>query len=218
MFFNIDAKVTLFSELPNIRRNFLRFFDDFLGVARFVSRGFLARYTRAGLFSPEWVIPGAGRRRPPGAPVGCFAGVISALVGRRPRRAVVDSCRANSSFRVPLGPTGAFAGFASQNAARNPARHALKAIQLFRTWRNRMNRQGARLKECWGQIPPARDCWSRKSTKQPKVVRSISASARTEMVFLSRQANTACREAPPPRRTRWVFCRGYLSLSKPPPA
>jgi hypothetical protein len=53
---------------------------------------------------------------------------------------------------------------------RNPARHALKAIQLFRTWRNRMNRQGARLTECWGQIPPARDCWSRKSTKQPRVV------------------------------------------------
>ena len=65
---------------------------------------------------------------------------------------------------------------------------------------------------------PARDCWSRKSTKQPKVVRSISASARTEMIFLSRQANTGCRAAPPVRRTRWVFCRGYLRFSKPPPA
>ncbi len=29
-----------------------------------------------------------------------------------------------------------------------------------------MNRQGARLTECWGQIPPARDCWSRKLAKQ----------------------------------------------------
>ncbi len=45
-------------------------------------------------------------------------------LSRRPRRAVVASCRANSSFRVPSGPTGAFAGFASQNAARNPARRA----------------------------------------------------------------------------------------------
>ncbi len=47
-------------------------------------------------------------------------------LSRRPRRAVVACCRANSSFRVPLGTTGAFAGFASQNAARNPARHALE--------------------------------------------------------------------------------------------
>ncbi len=46
-----------------------------------------------------------------------------------------------------------------------------------------------------GQSPqvPARDCWSRKSTKQPKVVRSISASARPERFFLTRMANkTPC--------------------------
>ncbi len=33
------------------------------------------------------------------------------------------------------------------------------------------------------------------------------------MVFLARMASTGCREAPPARRTRWVFCWGYLSLS-----
>ena len=36
------------------------------------------------VFSPEWPIPRAGRHRPPGAPVGCFAGVILALVGPPP--------------------------------------------------------------------------------------------------------------------------------------
>ena len=116
-----------------------------------------------GFFSAGRVIPSAERHRPRGAPVGCFAGVLFALVGgpaglrpvllpvgiarpradgdgfspewtvkrpvgRRPRRAVPACCRANSSFRVPSGP----------------ARHALGAIQLFRTWRNRMNRPGAR--------------------------------------------------------------------------
>ncbi len=52
-------------------------------------------------------MPSAGRHRPSGAPVGCFAGVISALVSRRPRRAVVASCRANSSLRVPSGTRAA---------------------------------------------------------------------------------------------------------------
>ncbi len=117
--------------------------------------------------------------------------------------------------RVPLGPTGAFAGFASQNAARNPARPALRAIQLFRTWRNRMNRPGARLTECWGQIPPARDCWSRKSIKQPKVVWSISASARTEAVFSPGRPIRRPMGAPP-RRPHRGFCWGFLGLSRGP--
>ena len=43
---------------------------------------------------------------------------------------------------------------------------------------------------------PARDCWSRKSTKQPRVVWPISASARTMTVFLARQARLECRAAP----------------------
>ena len=42
----------------------------------------------------------------------------------------------------------------------------------------------------------ARDCWSRKSTKQPRVVWPISASARTMTVFLARQARLECRAAP----------------------
>ncbi len=53
----------------------------------------------------------------PRGPVGCFAGVLSALVSRRPRRAVPS----------------------------NPARRALRAIQLFRSWRDSMNRPGARI-------------------------------------------------------------------------
>ncbi len=36
------------------------------------------------VFSPEWPVPSAGRHRPPGAPVGCFAGVLLALVGPPP--------------------------------------------------------------------------------------------------------------------------------------
>ncbi len=88
---------------------------------------------------PPGVRPAMGRSRTSCAPYGrsCFRIVVFRFSGL---------CRASSSFRVPSGPTGAFAGFASQNAARNPARHALGAIQIFRTWRNRMNRQGARAK------------------------------------------------------------------------
>ena len=101
------------------------------------------------------VVSGFLFRVPSGAPVGCFTGFSHpngpcdaqhrrsrrgphsglllwfswfrlVLCVRRPRRAVIACCRANSSFRVPSGPTGAFAGFASQNAARNPARRALE--------------------------------------------------------------------------------------------
>ncbi len=78
-----------------------------------------------------------------------------------------------------------------------------------------MNRQGARLTECWGQIPPARDCWSRKSIKQPKVVWSISASARTEAVF-SPGRPIRCPMGAPPRRPHRGFCWGFLGLSRGP--
>ncbi len=97
----------------------------------------------------------------------------------------------------------------------NPARHALGAIQLFCSWQNSMNRQGARLTECWGQIPPARDCWSRKSIKQPKVVWSISASARTEAVFSPGRPIRRPMGAPP-RRPHRGFCWGFLGLSRGP--
>ena len=36
------------------------------------------------------------------------------------------------------------------------------------------------------------------------------------MVFVARMAPTECREAPPVRRTRWVFYWGYPSLSRRP--
>ncbi len=38
------------------------------------------------VFLIRMAMPGAGRHRPPGAPVGCFAGVLSALVGPPPAR------------------------------------------------------------------------------------------------------------------------------------
>ena len=101
-------------------------------------------------------------------------------------RPVPSCCRANSSFRVPSGP----------------ARHALRAIQLFRTWRNSMNRPGARpmavgLSSFRGRMPGNWAASGESATR--RVARATAtpggASYSSELVALSRWRRLARRRS-----------------------
>ena len=96
--------------------------------------------------------------RVPLAPVGCFAGGAA-----RHSKAGFFSENFSSGrpIRRPMGaPARRKGGPRGLSAVlSNPARPALRVIQLFRTRRNRMNRQGARTETIFGKRPtPAGYC------------------------------------------------------------